>query len=72
MAEKGFDIQDILAEKGAVLSVPSIQKPGQVQLSKENVFENRTNHERAIRRVKGWHIFDQEIPLSLYSSVNQI
>jgi hypothetical protein len=78
MADKGFDVQDILAERGAILSVPPKRKPGQVQLSKEEIFETqqiacvRIHVERAIRRVKGWHIFDHEIPLSLYSSINQM
>jgi hypothetical protein len=78
MVDKGFDVQDIFAERGAILFVPPKRKPGQVQLSKEEVFETqridrvRIHVERAIRRVQGWHIFYQEIPLSLYSSINQM
>ena len=78
MADKGFDIQDILAKRGVVLFVPPKRKPGQVQLSKEEVFETqmiarvRIHVERAIKRVKGWHIFDKVLPLTLYGSVNQI
>ncbi len=67
MADKGFDIQDILAERGVVLFVPPKRKPRQVQLSKEEVFETqmiarvRIHVERAIKCVKGWHIFDQSL-----------
>ena len=78
MADKGFDIQDILAEKGVIFFIPPKRKPGQIQLRKEEVFETQRiarvsiHVERAIRRVKGWHIFDQEIPLTLYSSIKQM
>lgn len=49
-----------------------------MQLSKEDVFETqsiahvRIHVERAISRVKSWHMFDQVITLSLYGSINQI
>lgn len=78
MADKGFDIQDILAEKEVVLFMPPKKKKGRVQLSKEDVFETqsiarvRIHVERAISRVKSWHMFDQVITLSLYGSINQI
>ena len=53
MADKGFDIQDILAEHGAVLFVPPKRKPGQVQLSKEEVFETqRIAHGGILRALK--------------------
>ena len=67
MADKGFEVQDILAERGAIIFVRPKRKSGQVQLSKEEVFETqriarvRIHVERAIKRVKGWHIFYQEI-----------
>ena len=32
----------------------------------------RIHVERAIRRVKGWHIFDQVLPLSMAGVVNQV
>ena len=41
MADKGFDIQDILAEKGVIFFIPPKRKPGQIQLSKEEVFETQ-------------------------------
>ena len=78
MADKRFDIQDILAERGVVMFVLPKRKQGQVQLSKEEVFETQTiarvriHVERAIKRVKSWHIFDQSLPLTMYESVNPI
>ena len=66
MADKGFDVQDILAERGAILFVPPKRKPGQVQLSKEVVFGTqliacvRIHVEQAIMCVKGWHIFNKK------------
>lgn len=78
MADKGFNIQDILAKYGVVLFVPPKRKPGQIQFTEKQVLETqriarvRIHVERAISRVKGWHIFDQVIPLSLHGSINQI
>ena len=76
MADKGFDIEDLLVPYGLRLNVPP-KKHG-AQFADEDVL--RTQHiarlrihvERAICRVKQYGIFDKVIPLSLVGSINQI
>ena len=78
MADRGFEIQDILATKQVRLFIPPKRQSKMDQFSKEDCFETmrianvRIHIERAIRRVKGWHIFDQVLPLSMNGVVNQI
>ena len=74
MADQGFDIQDLLACKKVKLFIPSKQQSKSDRFSKEDCFAtmriaNVRIHvsKRAIRRKKGWHIFDGVIPLSLWS-----
>ncbi|CAB3994975.1 Hypothetical predicted protein, partial [Paramuricea clavata] len=63
MADRGFE--DILATKQVRLFIPPKRQSKMDQFSKEDCFETmrianvRIHIERAIRRVKGWHIFDQ-------------
>ena len=78
MADRGFDIQDLMAAKQAKLFIPPKRQSTADQFSKEDCFETmrianvRIHVERAIRRVKGWHIFDQVLPLSMAGVVNQV
>lgn len=78
MADRGFEIQDFLASKRVKIYIPPKQQSAQDQFSKEECFETmrianlRIHIERAIRRVKGWHIFDQVLPLSMNGIVNQM
>lgn len=78
MADRGFDIQDMLANKRVKLFIPPKRQSVADQFSKEDCFETmrianlRIHVERAIRRVKGWHIFDQVLPLSMNGVVNQM
>ena len=78
MADRGFDIQDLLATKQAQLFIPPQRQSAADQFSKEDCFETmrianvRIHVERAIRRVKGWHIFDRVLPLSMAGVVNQV
>ena len=78
MADRGFEIQDILATKGVRLFIPPKRQSSADQFTKEQCFETmrianvRIHIERAIRRVKGWHIFNQVVPLSMNGVVNQI
>lgn len=77
MADKGFNIGDLLAVKQVALNVPPFRR-GQTQLSEQEVTETRSiaklrvHVERAIRRLKEFHIFDSDIALSTLGSVNQI
>lgn len=77
MADKGFLIEDILIAKNVSLVIPPfLGLKG--QFSKEEVAKThvvarlRIHIERAIRRVKEYHIFDATIPLSLAGSINQM
>ncbi|CAH1230754.1 THAP2 [Branchiostoma lanceolatum] len=78
MADKGFTISMLLSEKGATLNIPPFLSSKRSQFSKEEVEATqsiarvRIHVERAIRRVKEFHIFDSVLPLSLAGSVNQI
>ena len=78
MADRGFDIQDLLACKKVKLFIPPKRQSKSEQFSKEDCFSTmrianlRIHVERAIRRIKGWHIFDGVIPLSLCGVVNQL
>ncbi|XP_070549676.1 uncharacterized protein [Ptychodera flava] len=77
MADKGFNIQDELAAKGAVLNMPPFVTPGQ-QMSVEDVIETRSiavvriHIERCMERIKNYHIFDRPIPVSLCALANQM
>ena len=77
MADKGFNIDDLLCSKGVELNLPPYLL-NHAQLSREEVIEAkaiakvRIHVERAIRRIKEFHLFDTEIPLSLLGTVNQL
>lgn len=77
MADKGFIIDDLLQTRKASLVIPPFLGP-KGKFSKEEVSKKheiarlRIHVERAIRRVKEYHIFDHALPLSLAGSANQI
>ena len=77
MVERGFEIQDMLAVKRTQFIFPK-RKTAEDQFSKDECLEtmriaNLCIHvERAIKRVKGWHIFDQVLPLSIAGVVNEV
>ncbi|PFX16519.1 Cubilin [Stylophora pistillata] len=62
MAEKGFDIEDLLREKGVELNIPQFLESLE-QISAQDVQKTKTiaclriHVERAMRRVKGYHFF---------------
>ncbi|XP_013881477.1 uncharacterized protein LOC106530414 [Austrofundulus limnaeus] len=76
MADRGFLIQDLLYKVGAKLSVPPFRHPG--QFSKKETEETqavarlRIIAERAVSRVKRYHIWNSPVPLTLIGAVNQI
>ncbi|KAK6297024.1 hypothetical protein J4Q44_G00331660 [Coregonus suidteri] len=76
MADKGFLIERMLSEVGATLVIPPLKKSP--QLSREDTLKTqaiarlRILVERAIRRVKEYHIWDGLVPLSTVGSVNQL
>lgn len=76
MADKGFLTEKTLSEEGVKLIIPPLKKS--TQLSKEDTQKTqaiarlRILVERAIRRVKEYHIWDGLVPLSMVGSVNQL
>ncbi|XP_064475498.1 uncharacterized protein LOC135389372 [Ornithodoros turicata] len=75
MADKGFLIGDLLEKKGVLLNMPPFLRDG--TFSREEVLRTqaaslRIHVERRIQRIKGYHIFDRPIPLSLAPVINQI
>ena len=77
MADKGFIISELLAKKECNLIIPPFLNCEE-QFSEEETEQTkqiarvRIHVERAIRRVKEYHIFDSPIPMSLSGSINQL
>ena len=79
LADKEFDVHDLIALKGATLYIsPKRQSVKDHQFTKEECYQTmvianlRIHVERVICRIKGWHIFDQAIPLSMHGCINQL
>lgn len=72
MADRGFEIQDDLAPLGVKLNIPPFLK-GKSQFDEEELVETRRiakyriHVERAIERIKNYHILDH-VPITLCSS----
>ena len=70
-ADKGFDVHDLIALKGASLYIPSKRQSVQDQFTKDKCFETmsianvRIYVERSIKWVKAQHIFDQVVPFAV-------
>ena len=76
MADKGFTIEDLLP-LGVTLNIPPFL--GQAaQMSPEDVVKTqviaalRIHVERAINKIKNFHIWDRVTPLSLFPVINQM
>jgi len=77
MADKGFLIADLLAQRGCKLVMPTfLSHKGQFSVDKANlnkiVANLRVHVERANRRFKEYHLFDSPISLTLAGSINQL
>ena len=76
MADKGFDVEDLLARIGIRLNIPPLK--GKQQLPEADVIRTqqiarvRIHVERAIARVKNFCILEKVIPLTTMGSINQI
>ena len=77
MADKGFEIQDLLVPSGLLLNIPPFKGPG--SLTEKDVQKTqaiawvRIHVERAIGQVKKrFHIFDNVIPMSMAGTINQM
>ena len=77
MADKGFDINYDVLLRGANLNIPPFVKDCQ-QLSKKDVILTRQiaslriHIERAIGRIKQYHILSSVVPLTLVNSSDSI
>ena len=79
MADRGFDIQDLLAKYDILLNIPAFRTSATAHLKEADVVATqkiarvRIHVERAIGQVKKrYHILNGVIPLSLTGSINQI
>ena len=78
MADRGFEVQDLLVESNLLLNAPTF-KGNKQSLSKTDVKKThkiahlRIHVERAIGQVKSWfRIFQEVIPMVLAGSANQM
>ena len=77
MADRGFDIEADLIPLGVKLNIPPFLK-GKSQLSEKEMVDTRhitslrIHVERAMERIKNYHIFDKDIPSHLTDLADQI
>ena len=78
MADKWFDIRDILEPIGCEITIIPAFLASKGQFSKEELLHSkkipnvRVYVERTIRRVKEFHFFDNVVPLTEAGSIDQI
>lgn len=77
MADKGFLIKDLLSEIQVSLVIPPFLGPSGHFTADEvrktqAIARLRIHVERAIRRIKEYHIFDKVLPMTLVGSINQL
>ena len=77
MADKGFVINDLLQPSMCCLIIPPFlssysQFTQDEVIATKSIANRRVRIERAIRRVKEYHIFDRTLPLNLVGCANQI
>ena len=77
MADRGFDIEEDLMLRGVSLNIPPFLR-GKSQLSEKELIVTRRiaslriHVERAMERIKNFHIFDKNIPVSLTDIADRI
>ncbi|XP_065196381.1 uncharacterized protein LOC135827875 [Sycon ciliatum] len=77
MADKGFDIQDLLVPYGVKLNIPPFKRSGH-QMALEDVQKTqqiaklRIHVERLMERIKEFNIFSKIVPTTLFPIINQI
>lgn len=78
MADRGFDIEGLLTPLGVKLTIPDFKGQGRSQLGEvegkrsEKIAEARIHIERAIQRIKCFHILDNELRLTMAPIAEQI
>ena len=78
MADRGFDIHDLLLPKHVTLNIPPFLGQGRTQFTAKEVDDTRSiaslriHVERAIARVKSFHILQGILPITLTPVANQV
>lgn len=78
MADRGFDISEVLHDKEVKVTIPDFKGQGRSQLKgaegkrSEKIAEARIHVERAIQRIKTYHILENEVRLSMAHLAEQI
>ena len=78
MADRGFAVHDLFADMGVKVTIPDFKGQGRSQLNKmegkgsEKIAEARIHVERAIQRIKTFHILDNEVRLCMAHLAEQI
>ena len=78
MVDKGFAIESILLPRSVELVIPDFKGQGRSQLTdtegktSEKIAEARIHVERAMQRIKMYHILDNEFKLSMAHLADQI
>ena len=77
MADRGFDIEENLILRGVSLNIPPFMR-GKKQLSENEVVTTRRiaslriHVERAVGRIKNYHIFDRALPATMTTIADRI
>ncbi|XP_075967277.1 uncharacterized protein LOC142970741 [Anarhichas minor] len=77
MADKDFFIGDLLSPINVRLVTPAFSKSNrkltpEEKLQTQEIARLRIHVERAIRRIKEYHIFDRTLPMTTLGSINQV
>ena len=78
MADRGFAVQELFADMGVQVTIPDFKGQGRSQLNKmegkgsEKIAEAGIHVERAIQRIKTFHILDNEVRLCMAHLAEQI
>ena len=77
MADKGFVIQDLLTPIGVRLNIPPVldsktQMPADDVLLTKKIAQLRVHVERAIGRIKEYHILCNTLPAAMWDSINEV
>ncbi|XP_068568250.1 uncharacterized protein [Cebidichthys violaceus] len=77
MADKDFFIGDVLSPINVGLVTPAFSKPNrkltpEEKLQTQEIARLRIHVERAIRRIKEYHIFERTLPMTTLGSINQV
>ena len=78
MADRGFDLEDVLTPKGITINIPPFLGNNRQQLSRTEVEQTRRiaglriHVERAIGRIKQYKLVQGKLPITLAGLANDI